>query len=92
MTADLFHDFLDRGAESKLELIDSRLIVGNTIVGSRLLLRQILQGWGAAAAVALAPLEQWVEALSQGFEIPIATSDSGNITQTLDDLQLQITG
>lgn len=92
MTADLFHDFLDRGPESKLELIDSRLIVGNTIVGSRLLLRQILQGWGASAAVALAPLEQWVEALSQGFEIPIATSDSGNITQTLDDLQSQIAG
>ena len=92
MTANLFHDFLDRGPESKLELIDSRLIVGNTIVGSRLLLRQILQGWGASAAVALAPLEQWVEALSQGFEIPIATSDSDNITQTLDDLQSQIAG
>ena len=48
-TSELFDDFLDFGAEAKLELIDSRLIVGNSIVGSRLLLRHLLQGWGAGA-------------------------------------------
>ncbi len=89
MSVDLFHDFCDRSPESKLELIDSRLIVGNTIAGSRLLLRQILQGWDVAAAVALAPLNSWVEALSVGFEIPI-TGQTSNITQILDDLQSQI--
>lgn len=53
MNSNLFGDFCRRGTESKLELIDGKLIVGNSIVGSRLLLRQILQGWGAEAAVAI---------------------------------------
>lgn len=51
-TKELFDDFCDFGAEGKLELIDSQLIVDNSIVGSRLLLRQILQGWGAGVALA----------------------------------------
>jgi hypothetical protein len=68
-TRELFDDFLDFGVEGKLELIDSHLIVGNSIVGSRLLLRHILQGWGASAAVALAPLEKWVLAIAAAFGV-----------------------
>jgi hypothetical protein len=42
-TEELFESFSRHKPEGKLELIESRLIVRNTIVGSRLLLRQILQ-------------------------------------------------
>lgn len=91
MTADSLDNFYARFLERKLELIDSRLIVGNTIAGSRLLLWQILQGWGAAAAVALAPLDRWIEALVLGFEIP-TTSATSNVIETLDYFQTQITG
>ncbi|WP_206755081.1 hypothetical protein [Leptolyngbya sp. FACHB-711] len=38
--------------EGKLELIEDHLIVG-----SQLLLRQILQGWRAIAAITFAPIE-----------------------------------
>ncbi|NHC36886.1 Uma2 family endonuclease [Scytonema millei] len=91
MTAGSLDNFYVRFLERKLELIDNRLIVSNTIAGSRLLLWQSLQGWGAAAAVALAPIERWIEALFLGFEIPI-TSATSNVTETLDYFQTQITG
>ena len=71
MTNDLFEDYTRYGPEPKLELIDGRLIVGNNLAASRLLLRHILTGWGASAAVALAPIEQWLEALSIGFGAPV---------------------
>jgi Uma2 family endonuclease len=71
MTTNLFNEFVDNGPEAKLELIESQLIVGNTLVGSRLLLRQILMGWRARAAIALAPIEQWIEALKISFDAPI---------------------
>ncbi len=69
MNSDLFNDFCRQGTEGKLELIDGKLIVGNSIVGSRLLLRQILQGWGAEAAVAIAPVSLWIEALAVNLEL-----------------------
>ena len=69
MNPDLFDDFCYRGTEGKLELIDGKLIVGNTIVGSRLLLRQMLQGWEAEAAVALAPISLWIDALAASLEL-----------------------
>jgi hypothetical protein len=53
--------------EPKLELIDGRLIVGNGVVGSRRLLKEILDGYGTLAALALAPVELWREALQRGF-------------------------
>lgn len=83
---ELFDDFCDFGAEGKFELIDSQLIVGNSIVGSRLLLRQILQGWGASAAVALAPLEKWVEALAAAYGLSNYQPTS-NIIERLDYLE-----
>jgi hypothetical protein len=53
-TSELFESFSNHRPEGKLELVESQLIVGNTIAGSRLLLRQILQGWKADAAIAFA--------------------------------------
>lgn len=52
-----FEDFTRCHPENKMELIDEQLVVGNSLVGSRLLLRQILQGWGAGAAIALSHIE-----------------------------------
>jgi len=64
---DTFYEFLGSHPEAKLELLDGRLIVGNCLDGSRLLLQQILRGWGAEAAVALGSFDQWVEALRQAY-------------------------
>ena len=85
--SDLFDNFLNGSPESKLELINSKLIVGNSLVGSRLLLRQILQGWGAEAAIALAPLETWLSALATeyGWSIPADQS----IDTVLEIFELQ---
>jgi len=56
--------------ESKLELIDGRLIVGNSLAGSRYLLWAILQLLGPRAALALAPLDRWWSALATAFKEP----------------------
>jgi Uma2 family endonuclease len=59
----------DRDAypESKLELIDGRLIAGNSPAGSRYLLWDILGGWGTVSALPMAPAALWWQALNQGF-------------------------
>ena len=85
-TAELFESFSRHRPESKLELIEGRLIVGNTIVGSRLLLQQILQGWKAEAAISLAPVELWIEALKIGFALSCST-DGHDISGALDILE-----
>lgn len=72
MTSELFDEFVNARPEAKLELIESHLIVGNTLVGSRLLLRQILTGWGAGAVIAFAPVEEWLEALRVIYDAPKA--------------------
>ncbi len=86
MRDELFQDFSKHRPEGKLELIDSRLIVGNSLAGSRLLLRQILQGWKADAAVAFAPIEQWVAALQEGFKLSIK-SESADTLAALEALE-----
>ncbi len=87
MNSDLFNDFCRQGTKGKLELIDGKLIVGNTIVGSRLLLRQILQGWGAEAAVALAPISLWIEALAASLELDRLEIDEDDLRSTLLNLK-----
>src|SRR5213078_5254386 len=56
--------------ESKLELIDGRLIAGNSLAGSHYLLWAILELLGPRAALALAPLDQWWSALATAFQAP----------------------
>src|SRR5215212_7586361 len=56
--------------ESKLELLDGRLIVGNSLDGSRYLLWAILELLGPRAALALAPHEQWWAAVAQAHQAP----------------------
>jgi len=81
-TEELFQDFTEHHPEGKLELIEGSLIAGNSLIGSRLLLRQILQGWKADAAVALAPVELWIEALKLGFKL----STPGSAVESLAGL------
>ncbi len=88
-TEELFESFSYHRPEGKLELIEGRLIVGNTLVGSRLLLRQILQGWRADAAIALAPLETWIEALKRGFHLACPTEEN-EIANTLNLLEASV--
>lgn len=84
MNSNLFGDFCRRGTESKLELIDGKLIVGNSIVGSRLLLRQILQGWGAEAAVAIkSPISLWIKALVANLELNPAEINREDLHTTI---------
>ena len=67
----------DKLPESKLELIDGRLIVGNSQAGSRYLLWAILQLLGPRAALALAPLDQWWAALATAYQAsPLLASQS----------------
>ncbi|NOT60670.1 MAG: Uma2 family endonuclease [Acidobacteria bacterium] len=47
--------------EGKLELVSGQLLAGNGLDGSRLLLQQLLRGWGTEAAIALGSLEVWPE-------------------------------
>lgn len=64
---DAIDQYLERMPEAKLELIDGRLIVGNGLVGSRHLLWEILGGYGAEAALALAPRTLWLQAFKTAF-------------------------
>ena len=70
MTSNLFEEYLEWQPRTKIELVDGQLIVGNSLSGSRLLCSQILQGWGAASAVALASESLWWEALTIAFGAP----------------------
>jgi Uma2 family endonuclease len=66
MSGDEFDQRIRDLPEPKLELLDGRLTVGNG-AGNMQLLRHLLDGWGAEAAVPMAPAEWWWQALYQGF-------------------------
>ncbi|ASC73983.1 hypothetical protein XM38_049570 [Halomicronema hongdechloris C2206] len=83
-----FEDFTRHRPEGKLELIDGRLIVGNSLVGSRLLLRQILHGWKVDAAIALAPLDTWIQALAVGYDLTLP--ETGAVDEKLNSLEAQV--
>lgn len=55
MVSDLLDEYTQWAPRTKLELLDGQLIVGKSVTHSRLLLSQILRGWGLEAAIALAP-------------------------------------
>lgn len=66
-----FDELFEQMPESKFELIDGRFIVGNCLAGSRLLLQQLLHGWGFEAVVALSSHEDCVEALCKAYNLPL---------------------
>ncbi len=88
-TSELFDNWINNKPESKLELIDGQLIVGNSLIGSRLLLRQILQGRRAEAAIALAPTENWFQALAAGYGLTLPPT--GSPLEILNHLEAQVT-
>jgi Uma2 family endonuclease len=67
MSQDDFDKHIHEMPEPKLELIDGRLAVGND-AGNMQLLRHLLEGWGAEAALPMASVELWWKALYQGFQ------------------------
>ena len=83
MAAIDFTDPFDTLPEAKLELIDGRLIVGNGLAGTRLLLAEILTGWGAAAAIALADRILCWEALRRAYPEAPLTDDQGQPSRAL---------
>jgi Uma2 family endonuclease len=66
MADDAFEEHIRMMPEPKLELLGGRFLVGNG-AGNMQLLRHLLEGWGAEAAVPMAPRELWLQALRQGF-------------------------
>ncbi len=70
-----FERFVRSWPESKLELLDGKLLVGNGLEGSRLLFQQILRGWKVEAVVALGSFDQWIEALCATYKIAPAEGD-----------------
>lgn len=66
MPRDDFDRWIEEMPEPKLELLDGRLSVGNG-AGNQRLLHHLLEGWGAQAALPMAPVELWWQALHQGF-------------------------
>ncbi|MEM7796520.1 MAG: hypothetical protein AAF579_18960, partial [Cyanobacteria bacterium P01_C01_bin.118] len=87
--SELFDNWRKLKPESKLELIDGQLIVGNSLVGSRLLLRQLLQGWSAAAAISLAPIETWLDALAAAYHVSLPKAEFLDVQ--IDYLEMQLT-
>ena len=67
MTKEEFDQYINKRPESKLELIDGRLIVGNGLRGSRFLLWDILNGYTPLSAFAFVPLNEWKTALVRSF-------------------------
>jgi Uma2 family endonuclease len=53
--------------ENKLELIGGKLIVGNSLAGSRYLLHDLLRGWSVQAVLPWASNTVWREALREAF-------------------------
>jgi len=54
--------------ESKLELIDGKLIIG-TLAGSRRILWEILQDYGPDMVLPMAPTEFWWTALQEAYNL-----------------------
>ena len=70
----LMDEYLAWSSGSKIELVNGQLIVGDSLTHSRLLLSQILRGWGMEAVVALASEFLWWKALTYTFGAPTIAS------------------
>jgi hypothetical protein len=63
----LLDEYLELCHSAKIELLSDRLIVGESDSHTRHLFQQILRGWGLEAAIVLAPIPLWRDALTQAF-------------------------
>ena len=64
-----FEYWVEHSPERKIELVEGRLIVGNSLAGSRLLLDHILRGWRVDAGTALGSVDQWIAAFCTAFHM-----------------------
>lgn len=65
---DAIEEFEATSPEMRFELVDGQFVVGGSLVGSRWLLREIIQGWGKESALAFAPVKLWYEAMRVAFD------------------------
>ena len=63
-------EYLELCHSAKIELLQNRLIVGESDNHTRHLFQQILRGWGLEVAIVLAPGFLWRSALTQAFGCP----------------------
>lgn len=66
---EFMEEYLELTQGAKIELLDGRLIVGDSPNHTKRLLDQLLRGWGLEAAIVLAPETLWLEALIQAFTL-----------------------
>lgn len=87
----LFDDYRAWAHGSRIELVNGKLVVGKSLSHSRLLLHQILRGWGLKAAIALAPESMWWSALSAAFapDLDLETLSSLSLQTWADQIQFQ---
>ncbi|MCP4699579.1 MAG: Uma2 family endonuclease [Gammaproteobacteria bacterium] len=72
-------DFFDSLPESKLELDEGRLIAGNGLAGSKLLLRHVLEGWGSASVISPGDGNLYRQALQAAYpDAPVSFTDGGH--------------
>ena len=87
----LFDDYLAWAHGSRIELVNGKLVIGKSLSHSRLLLHQILRGWGLEAAIALAPESMWWSALSAAFApaLDLTTLTPLSLQTWADHIQFQ---
>lgn len=67
MRRDDWDEYIRTRPEPKLELVGGRLEVGNGLAGSRVLLHDIMDGWGLAESLTLTPPDLFWPALRRAF-------------------------
>jgi len=87
----LFDDYRAWAHGSRIELVNGKLVVGKSLSHSRLLLHQILRGWGLEAAISLAPELMWWSALSAAFapDLDLETLTPLSLQTWADQIQFQ---
>ena len=63
----LLDEYLELCHSAKIELLHDRLIVGESDTHTQHLFQQILRGWRLEAAIVLAPIPLWRDALTKAF-------------------------
>jgi hypothetical protein len=80
MTTHLKTEYRQWKPWTKLELINGKFYIGDSLTHSRLLLSQIIRGWGLEAVISLAPEHFWWQALTSTFQAPLFNnSDKNNL-------------
>jgi Putative restriction endonuclease len=66
---EFMEEYLELTQGAKIELLDGRLVIGDSPNHTKRLLHQLLRGWGLEAAIVLAPETLWLDALTQAFTL-----------------------